>query len=188
MQTKTNIKALQMSNHYEWYTPRKYIDLVCLAFGERIDLDPASSFLAQKQVDARRYCTIDDDGLKQDWSCTSLFLNPPYQRKTGLFVDKLTSEFLRGVVPQGIVLVNSNTQTKYYQKLCSISASICITDHRIKFISGDGTIQDKPPHGNTFFYLTNDPTPLKSQKFDNVFSNIGTILYPAHRWRSLNGH
>jgi hypothetical protein len=65
------------SGGFEWYTPPKYLDLVRQVFGGKIDLDPASSELAQETVQATAYFTKDDDGLTKDWF-GDVFLNPPF--------------------------------------------------------------------------------------------------------------
>jgi ParB family chromosome partitioning protein len=48
----------------EWYTPPEYIEAARAVRGE-IDLDPASSDIAQKTVKALHYFTLDDDGLNR---------------------------------------------------------------------------------------------------------------------------
>lgn len=51
---------------HEWYTPQRYIEAAREVLGG-IDLDPASSALANETVKAARYFTIDDDGLSKTW-------------------------------------------------------------------------------------------------------------------------
>src|SRR5271169_5859416 len=64
-----------------------------------IDLDPASSDHAQKTVQAKKFFTTADDGLKQEWH-GRVFLNPPYaQPLIGCFTDKLLLEFAKGHLP-----------------------------------------------------------------------------------------
>lgn len=55
------------SGENEWYTPAEFIEAARRVMGE-IDLDPASSDIAQETVKANKYYTIDDDGLEQEWS------------------------------------------------------------------------------------------------------------------------
>jgi hypothetical protein len=60
----------------EWYTPARFIDLARKVMGG-IDLDPASSDIAQETVQATTYFTKDDDGLSREWA-GKVWLNPPY--------------------------------------------------------------------------------------------------------------
>lgn len=73
-QKKTHIS--QNSGNNEWYTPKEYIDAAYRVMGE-IDLDPASSDIANSTVQADTYFTAEDDGLKKGWY-GRVWLNPPY--------------------------------------------------------------------------------------------------------------
>lgn len=60
----------------EWHTPAEHVELVRQVLGE-IDLDPASSSVAQRAVKAGHYYSIEDDGREQPWA-GRVYLNPPY--------------------------------------------------------------------------------------------------------------
>lgn len=72
------IRGTEGTGEFERYTPAEYIAAVREVLGE-IDLDPASSALAQETVRAIEHFTVDDDGLAQEWH-GRVFLNPPYHR------------------------------------------------------------------------------------------------------------
>jgi hypothetical protein len=78
---KQSMEVLTSSETNEWYTPPWVIELVREVLGE-IWLDPASNDHAQQWIKARRYYTVEDDGLSLPWASETLFLNPPYG-KTG---------------------------------------------------------------------------------------------------------
>jgi hypothetical protein len=55
------------TGNVEWYTPAEYIESARYAMGG-IDLDPASSFIAQKTVRATVFFTMAEDALASSWS------------------------------------------------------------------------------------------------------------------------
>ena|SRR5665647_815629 len=64
------------SGNNEWYTPESYIRAATAVMGE-IDLDPASTEIANSVVLAKQIYTSADDGLNKNWS-GKVWLNPPY--------------------------------------------------------------------------------------------------------------
>ena len=76
------------------------ISTACRAVLGAIDLDPASSKVAQKTVKANRYFTRVEDALDREWH-GRIFMNPPYCRD-GMprFAEKLIVEFRAGRFPR----------------------------------------------------------------------------------------
>lgn len=81
----TTTAARHSSASNEHYTPQQIIDLAWRLM-EGIDLDPASSLVAQERVNAWDWCGLDHtdgntNGLLKDWSDygvdLNVFLNPP---------------------------------------------------------------------------------------------------------------
>lgn len=79
-----------------------------------IDLDPCSSAEANKVVQAHKYYTVEEDGLVLPWNKGRIFCNPPYRRVMP-WVEKCIEVGLLG--REIIMLVNSATETKWYQRL-----------------------------------------------------------------------
>jgi hypothetical protein len=69
----------QDSGDTERYTCPKIMERVRLFFGQ-IDLDPASSVIANETVQATRFFTQADNGLSQDWKANRVWLNHPFQK------------------------------------------------------------------------------------------------------------
>lgn len=65
------------SESYEHYSPPDVVEAARAALGGSIELDPASSNLANRTVRAERIFTIEDDALFKPWNARSLWLNPP---------------------------------------------------------------------------------------------------------------
>jgi len=134
------------SGENEWYTPREFISSAIEVMGT-ISLDPASSEIANRTVQAGTYYTKEDDGLKLKWF-GKVWLNPPYE-------GKLIKEFSKKVLEQEfseiIILVNNATETQWFQDIASISSAVCFPKKRIRFLDPDGN-QGAPLQGQAIIY------------------------------------
>lgn len=163
-----SLGALKGSRHVEWYTPERYIDAARRVLGGTISLDPATSPLANKTVQAEVIYTQTDDGLAQPWH-GSVWLNPPYGKGTGLFIAKLVEEYDAGRVDAAVVLINAyGMDAAWFQPL--YDHLLCFTDHRIIFESPQRDTGG-PANGNLFLYLGPD-----RDLFTDTFSEFGTVL------------
>lgn len=155
----------------EWYTPSEYVNAAREVMGG-IDLDPASNPLANETVQAARYYVQEDDGLAQTWY-GRVFLNPPYgvtdgESNAGVWARKLIAEYRAGNVSEAVLLVNANTERKWFAPLWDFP--ICLTNHRIQFYTPDG-VGAQPVDGNALVYLgSNLP------RFVDVFSRFGEVV------------
>jgi len=139
------------SGNNEWYTPVRFIELAHCVMGS-IDLDPASSEIANKVVQAEKYYTKEDDGLSKDWYGT-VWLNPPYAGNLiGKFIDKLYESWDDGKISQAIILVNNATETSWFQKLGDRCAAVLFPSSRIKFLDPEGN-SGAPLQGQALIYL-----------------------------------
>ena len=164
-----NIKAHQNKGVIEWYTPEPYIEAARRAMGS-IDLDPASSEIAQKIVKAKRFYTREQDGLNLPWK-GSVFLNPPFKADLAkAFITRLCESHKSGAVPQAVLLTNNNTDTLWWHEAARCSGLICFTAGRINFYSPAGEIA-QPTNGHTLFYFGGD-----GAKFKKEFQQFGLIL------------
>lgn len=165
----------------EWYTPAKYTEAARIVMGG-IDLDPASSIVANQIVKADRFYTKEDNGLEQPWY-GKIWLNPPYGRSgkesnIGLFTTKLIREYRSGNIEQGILLSTPRPDTSWFPLLWEYP--ICFVDHGIAFfrlLDSKLTLDNKHTghfFGTIFVYLG----PFQ-QKFIDVFSQFGTVAIRA---------
>ena len=145
-----HIHVAQNSGNNEWYTPKSFTESAHEVMGG-IDLDPASSEIANKTVNADKFHTIDDSGLDIEWT-GNVWLNPPYaQPLITEFADKILSEI--GNFNQLIVLINNATETKWFQKIANKADCLCFPSSRIKFIDMDGLPRGAPLQGQCFLYF-----------------------------------
>jgi len=159
----------------ERYTPTQYIDSVKIVLGN-IDLDPASSRVANSRIKADYIYTTEDSGLMQKWF-GNIFLNPPYSRGNLLkWSEKIVKEFNKGNFKNGIYLVPNGTDTNWFTLLNSFP--FCLIDHRICFLTYNERIkkfffEKNPENGSCFFLFTKSKEILEN--FCDEFSKYGPI-------------
>lgn len=159
---KKAVHVSQNTGQVEWYTPPAYLDAAREVMGS-IDLDPATSEIAQRAVKASHYFTADDDGLAHAW-VGNVWMNPPYA--AGL-VDKFAAklcEHFGGSVDQAVVLVNNATDTAWFQLLAKHASAICFPAGRIRFIDEEGKPGGAPLQGQAVLYF-GDRTDAFVQRF-----------------------
>lgn len=172
---KVNIDVLASTTHvsqntgeHEWYTPEPYIKAARQVLGA-IDLDPASSAVANKVVGAKAFCSLADDGLTQEWR-GNVWMNPPYaQPVIAQFCAKLIYSLLTKTVPAAIVLVNNATETVWFTDLAGIANAVCFPTSRVKFWS-PGKDSTTPLQGQAVLYIG-----PKVATFVAAFSHLGIV-------------
>jgi len=163
----------QNSGNNEWYTPTEFTEAARSVMGS-IDLDPASSESANASVKATRFYTAEDDGLTKEWD-GAVWMNPPYS--TGLvdrFTEKLCAEYVDGSVEQACVLVNNATETKWFQELLEVAASVCFLRGRIKFVDQSGSAIGTGLQGQAILYFGH-----RQDEFNATFSEFGQVFVHA---------
>ena len=153
-------------NSFDWYTPIECIESARTVM-DSIDLDPASSDVAQKKINAKNYFTREINGLNKKWS-GNVWLNPPYSMpEIAKFINKLIAEYNLGNIKQAIVLTNNSTDTKWFHSL--LKFPFCLTKGRLSFWNVKGEIL-VARQGQVFFYLGNNV-----EKFVENFKKYGVI-------------
>ena len=150
----------------EWYTPREYVELARQVM-RGIDLDPASTDIANQTVQAERYYTKADDGLTQPWA-GKVWMNPPYaQPLIGQFCQKLADEVENENVSQAFVLVNNATETEWFGRLAEKASAILFPRGRVKFTDPDGK-PGAPLQGQALIYIGPE-----SERFADSSNDVG---------------
>ena len=157
------------SGENEWYTPPDIIERARRAMGG-IDLDPASSELANVSVKAATYFTGEQDGLAQEWR-GRVWMNPPYaQPLCAQFCEQITARYKQGKVSQACVLVNNATETAWFQPMLAAATAVCFPAGRVKFVGVKGNA-GSPLQGQAILYFGN-----RTRQFRDEFSSMGEVL------------
>lgn len=186
----------QTSGETEYYTPPEWTAASRRCMGS-IELDPASSLIANRTVMADRFFTQQDDGLSQPWIANTLWMNHPFHRgeracptnrlkcrkksciKRGFHIDhdipsnmdwinKLLTEFESGNTKEAICITFASTSEGWFRKLLKYPQ--CMPDKRVQYFNPDGSICNNVTKGSAITYLGPD-----LDKFAETFRPFGTI-------------
>ena len=116
------------SKSYEWPTPQWLYDQLNAEFS--FTLDPCAT---PENAKCQTFFTASDDGLKQDWSGHTVFMNPPYGRQIGRWVQKAHESALNGSTV--VCLLPSRTDTRWWHDY--------VLKHTVRFLKGRLCFGDK---------------------------------------------
>jgi ParB family chromosome partitioning protein len=134
-----------------------------------IDLDPASTEVANDTVRATTFFTDEDDGLSEPWS-GRVWMNPPYtQPLVSRFCERLARFYRDGGVTEAIVLLNNATETGFFQDLAICASAVCFPRGRVRFWHPDKE-NNAPLQGQAVLYLGKRP-----QVFRKEFGQFGLV-------------
>jgi site-specific DNA-methyltransferase (adenine-specific) len=117
-------KAMLTSDTCEWETPFYLYKELDDEF--HFTLDACATY---ENAKCHRFYTMEDDGLKQDWTGETVFCNPPYGKAIGDWVYK---GYIEGQKPNTtvVMLIPARTDTKYFHNYIYHDAK------EIRFIKG----------------------------------------------------
>ena len=114
------------SKSNEWETPSELFNKLNDEFN--FTLDPCCT---KENAKCERYFTIAEDGLSQDWSNDIVFMNPPYGREIGKWIEKAYNESLQGAIV--VCLIPARTDTAYWHKYIFNKTEVRFLKGRVKF-------------------------------------------------------
>jgi len=118
--------ALFSQEKSDWETPQWLFDKLNNEFGFTLDV------CADKHNHkCDRYFSVEDDGLNQDWSGETCWMNPPYSH-VSQWIEKAYNESQRGATV--VALVPSRTCTKWFHNHVYGKAEIRFIKGRLKFV------------------------------------------------------
>lgn len=122
-----NTEVLFSSKEEKWETPQDFFDKLNEEF--HFTLDAAAS---SDNAKCTNYFTEEQDGLAQSWGGHTVWCNPPYCRKTGLWVKKAYEEHQRTGCTV-VMLLPSRTDVRWFHDYILGKAEIRFIKGRLKF-------------------------------------------------------
>lgn len=108
----------------EWSTPQEVFNALNKEF--RFTLDPAST---DENAKCEKHYTVADDGLSKSWRGERVFVNPPYGRVIGAWVQKMAE----GGADVCVALLPARTDTRWFHEYIQGKAQIRFIRGRLKF-------------------------------------------------------
>ncbi|MET3700162.1 phage N-6-adenine-methyltransferase [Bacillus oleivorans] len=117
-------KGLFTSNTDLWETPQDFFNKLNEEF--HFDIDVCAN---DENAKCENYFTKEIDGLQQDWEGVC-WMNPPYGREIGKWVQKAYESSLNGATV--VCLLPARTDTKWWHDYC-MKGEIRLVRGRLKF-------------------------------------------------------
>ena len=118
--------GMYTSNTDEWETPQKLFEELKKEFGLHID-----SCATKQNAKCNLYWDKEADGLQQDWDNHHIWMNPPYGREIGKWVEKASK--IKGKNGLVVCLLPARTDTKWFHDYIYGKAEIRFIKGRLKF-------------------------------------------------------
>lgn len=109
----------------EWPTPQEFYNALHAEFD--FILDPCAT---PENAKCPAYFTRGDDGLSRPWF-GRVYMNPPYGREIGAWMEKAWNESRRGVLV--VCLVPARTDTKWWHDFAMKAREIRLVRGRLRF-------------------------------------------------------
>lgn len=122
-----NTDVMFSSATNEWSTPQNFYNELNKEFD--FTLDPCAT---AENTKCKKYYTIDNNGLQQNWQGEIVFCNPPYGRVIKDWVKKCYEESLKENTTI-IMLIPARTDTTYFHDYIYNKAEIRFIRGRLKF-------------------------------------------------------
>lgn len=187
--------ANQTSYQFEFYSPAELVEAARKTMGS-IDLDPASSAVANNTVKAKQYCTEQDDGLSKTWY-GNVWMNHPWGAKENAckknckkkrckkrgyhllkdfpgnfaWVNRLVNSYRNYTIDQACCITYASTSENWFKLLKQYP--MCLLDGRTSFYNAEGELLEQNTKGCAVTYL--GPS---IDLFADNFSPFGDVMIP----------
>jgi len=124
-------KGMYSSDRPDWETPQDFFDRLDRIYEFTLDV-----CATDENTKCDQYLTPEIDGLSQSWAGEVCWLNPPYGREIGKWVEKAYSETKNGNC-KVVALLPARTDTKWWHRYVMKAATIGLVKGRLSFVGGE---------------------------------------------------
>jgi hypothetical protein len=157
----------QTSGEVEYYTPLEIVNAARRAMGN-IDLDPATSLIANARIRAENIFTQETNGLAHDW-WGNVWMNHPFGREENpRWIAKLEREFNTLRIDQACCITYACTSEAWFQPL--LRRPQCYLTPRTNYYLPDGTLKRGVSKGSVVTYYG-----TRLDAFADAFAPLGVV-------------
>jgi hypothetical protein len=196
------IKSQMPQADFDFVSPPEIIGTVTSFFGGQIDLDPASSHAANTLVNAYKYFTPADNGLKQKWKAKSVYLYPPRELLTSgeqpedfmlfrrkrrfqksaqrVWLEECYRKYIRKEFNEAIVFLTSSEVALLTTQALNIDFPLCILKTRPALLMdepGLSKVKNSRCYGFIYYFPDYENMNERVVKFNESFSSLGRVYY-----------
>ena len=124
------------------FTPPDFMAHIYDAFGT-IDLDPCAHQLSPVIAKRRIMLSEGDDGLVDEWSGQTAFVNPPFSNLLS-WLRRAHDQWRAGNIQTVISLIPVRTDSAWFHETLSVDDDIYLLRGRVRFLSPTGQAQHTP--------------------------------------------
>jgi phage N-6-adenine-methyltransferase len=125
--------VMTASENMKWATPQDWFDYLDLEFD--FTLDPCCEHETAK---CERHFTPAEDGLAHAWTDERVFMNPPYGRELGRWMEKAYRE-CRDNGALVVAFVPARVDTEWWHQYAAKATEVRFPKGRVKFAGADNS-------------------------------------------------
>ena len=126
------IERITETSRTDWRTPTDIVAMVREIFSSLIDTDPCASIRSKYWIAAKNYS---DHGLQKAWK-GNVFVNPPYGRRIGDWIDKGIAEYEAHNATSIIWLIPARMDTAWWRRILVYTVYFTVISGRLRFNDG----------------------------------------------------
>ena len=130
----SNLEVHFTNKSNEWETPRSLFKDLDDEFNFTIDV-----CATKDNTKCERFYNKQSNGLAQSWENEIAFMNPPYGREIGTWIEKAYRESLNGAIV--VCLIPARTDTRYWHDYIFPNAEVRFLKGRVKFLNNGEEVE-----------------------------------------------
>ena len=149
------------------FTPLEFMAQIYEGFGH-IDLDPCANELSPVVANRRILLSEGGDGLSDEWSGKTVFLNPPYSQLLK-WLRRAHDQWRAGNVQTVVCLIPVRTDSAWFHDTLSADADVYLLKGRVRFLTSQGKGHPTP---FSLMVLTLGATAEQKERFADLVAGF----------------